>query len=93
VFEIRLVRIDPGEWATKLGSLLGTHGLILMMGRLTMLSPVHGATSVIRLLIYLDGEEFQITASLRCALQYLRFFEHYFLWIDATCINQNEATE
>lgn len=56
----------------KLGSLLGTHCLILMMGRLTKFSPIHGATSVIRLLNYLDGEKSATTSVVQLNIDYLR---------------------
>lgn len=90
--EIRLVLLAPGSGTDQIRCCL-QHVLLNDNPRYDALSYVWGVASDVRSIV-LDGRVFQVTANLHAALHQIRHqTEELALWIDAICINQNDARE
>jgi hypothetical protein len=84
-YELRVVRISPGQWGDPVVANLITCELSLasIFCPYTALSYVWGAGSVTDT-IYLEEFQFHVTLNLLCALRHLRKTdEAILLWVDA----------
>lgn len=89
--QIRIVIIEPGNWADDINCTLQTISLH-DHEPYKALSYVWGGLNITKGII-LNGQPFQVTINLESALRHLRRLNRRTMWIDAICINQLDLEE